>query len=396
MLFMISLAWKKQRSVIGFCLIIVVTSILLNLTQLYFIPAVLKAVEDNISMIDLLAIILLFTGASLLLKAGNAYFASCSQVGRIEVRLMIGSMIQNKILTMSYPDMENQDVQREMDKASMLVASNTAPTEVIWNTLMALIENGVEFLIFICLLGVLSPLLIWSVLGTTIISFFMRDYLNGWGFRHREEEAEYSHRMNYLSDISRDYTIAKDVRVFGMQDWIEDMYHSTLRLYHRFMTKGERIYMAGDLIDVILTFMRNGIIYFFLISAVLKGEMSAPRFVLYFNTVNAFTSGITKIMSEFSYLRKQSRDISAIREFLDYPETFQMKTGIPISPDLTIPYQIELQDVSFHYPKSRRKILSHINLTIRPGEKLEWSRKNNTDKINMWISGSDRRKSIAK
>ena len=151
MLFMISLAWKKQRSVIGFCLIIVVTSILLNLTQLYFIPAVLKAVEDNISMIDLLAIILLFTGASLLLKAGNAYFASCSQVGRIEVRLMIGSMIQNKILTMSYPDMENQDVQREMDKASMLVASNTAPTEVIWNTLMALIENGVEFLIFICL-----------------------------------------------------------------------------------------------------------------------------------------------------------------------------------------------------------------------------------------------------
>lgn len=370
MLFMIPFAWKKRRSVIGFCLIIVVTSILLNLTQLFFIPAVLKAVEDNISVTELLTIILLFTGASLLLKAGNAYFVSCSQVGRIEVRLMIGSMIQNKILTMSYPDMENQDVQRKMDKASMLVASNTAPTEVIWNTLMTLIENSVEFLIFICMLGILSPLLVWSVLGTTIISFFIRDYLNGWGFRHREEEAEYSHRMNYLSDISRDYTIAKDVRVFGMQDWIEDMYHSTLRLYHRFMTKGERIYMAGDLIDVILTFMRNGIIYFFLISAVLKGEMSASRFVLYFNTVNAFTSGITKIMSELSNLRKQSRDISAIREFLDYPETFQMKTGISIPPDLTIPYQIELQDVSFHYPKSRRNILSHINLTIRAGEKL--------------------------
>ena len=123
MLFMIPLAWKKRRSVIGFCLIIVVTSILLNLTQLFFIPTVLKAVEDNISVTELLTIILLFTGASLLLKAGNAYFVSCSQVGRIEVRLMIGSMIQNKILTMSYPDMENQDVQRKMDKASMMVAS---------------------------------------------------------------------------------------------------------------------------------------------------------------------------------------------------------------------------------------------------------------------------------
>ena len=88
-------------------------------------------------------------------------------------------------------------------------------------------------------------------------------------------------------------------------------------------------------------------------------------------------------MSELSNLRKQSRDISAIREFLDYPETFQMKTGISIPPDLTIPYQIELQDVSFHYPKSRRNILSHINLTIRAGENLAVVGLNGTGKTTL-------------
>lgn len=83
-----------------------------------------------------------------------------------------------------------------------------------------------------------------------------------------------------------------------------------------------------------------------------------------------FTSGIGKIMTGLSVLRKQSLDISAVREFLDYPETFKMEEGIPIIPDLHIPYQIELRDVSFRYPGAEKDTLTHINLMIRPGEKL--------------------------
>ena len=109
---------------------------------------------------------------------------------------------------------------------------------------------------------------------------------------------------------------------------------------------------------------------FFLIGGVLKGEMSAAQFVLYFNTVNIFTSGIGKIMTDLATLRKQSLDICTVREFLDYPETFKMEQGIPITPNLNITYQIELQDVSFRYPEAEKNTLSHINLTIRQGEKL--------------------------
>lgn len=200
--------------------------------------------------------------------------------------------------------------------------------------------------------------------------FIFNNYLNGWGYRHGDEEAEYSRRMNYLSEKSRDYTLAKDVRIFGMQGWIEDVYNSMLRLYRSFLARGERVYIWGNIIDVILAFMRNGIVYFFLIGGVLEGEMSAAQFVLFFNTVNLFTNGVGKIMTDLATLRKQSLDICAVREFLDYPETFQMEQGIPITPNLNIPYQIELQDVSFRYPEAEKNTLSHINLTIRQGEKL--------------------------
>ena len=368
--YMVTLAWRQRRSVILLALAMAAASILLSLTQLFIVPSILGAVEAKVSIAELTAIILLFTGALILLSAAGSYLSSCSQFGRIEVRLIIGSMIQNKALTMSYPDIEDQNVRKKMDKASMLVTSNTAATEAIWTTLMNLLKNVVEFIVYLSLLTTLNPFMIIAVLVTTIVSFSVSNYLNGWGYRHRDEESEYSRRMNYLSEKSKDYTLAKDVRIFGMSDWIEDVYNSTLRLYRSFAVCGERVYIWGNILDAVLTFMRNGIVYFFLIGAVLKGEVSAAQFVLYFNTVNVFTSGIGKIMTDLAALRKQSLDICAVREFLDYPETFKMEEGIPITPNLNIPYQIKLQDVSFRYPEAEKNTLSHINLTIRPGEKL--------------------------
>ena len=370
MIYMISLAWKQRRSVILLALTMAVVAILLSLTQLFIVPTILGVVETNVSVTELTGIILAFTGILILLRAAWSYFSSCSQFGRIEVRLIIGSMIQNKALTMSYPDILDQKVRKKMDKASMLVTSNSAATEAVWTTLVNLLKNIVEFIVFLFLLAALNPLMIIAVLATTIVSFSVSNYLNGWGYRHREEEAEYSRRMNYLSEKSRDYTLAKDVRIFGMQGWIEDVYNSMLGLYRSFLARGERVCIWGNIIDVILALMRNGIVYFFLLGAVLQGGMSAPQFVLYFHTVNLFTGGIGRIMTDLAALRKQSLDICAVREFLDYPETFQLEQGIPITPNLNIPYQIELQDVSFCYPEAEKNTLSHISLTIRQGEKL--------------------------
>lgn len=369
-IYMILLAWRQRRSVILLALAMVVVTSLLSLTQLFIVPSILNAVETKVSVAELTGIILVFTGALLLLSAVGAYLASCSQFGRVEVRLIIGAMIQNRALTMSYPDIENPDVRKKMDKASMLVTSNSAATEAIWTTLMNLLISLVEFIVCLSLLVALNPITLITVLVTTVVSYAVCNYLNGWGYRHRDEESEYSRRMNYLSEKSRDYTLAKDVRIFRMSDWIQDVYNSTLRLYRNFAARAECVYILGNIVDVILTFMRNGIVYLFLIGTVLKGEMSAAQFILYFNAVNVFTNGIGKIMADLATLRRQSLDISTVREFLDYPETFKVEEGIPITPELKIPYQIELQDVSFRYPGMEKDTLSHINLTIQPGEKL--------------------------
>ena len=250
--FMISLAWRERRSVIVFVLAMAAAAILLSLTQLFVVPSILEAVGTNVSIAELSAIILFFTCALILLNASSSYLAACAQFGRIEIRLGIGAMIQNKALTMSYPDIEDPHVRRKMDKASMLVTSGSAATEAVWTTLMDLLQNTVEFVIFLSLLATLDPLMITAVCTTTIVSFWVNNALNGWGYRHRDEESDYSRRMNHLSEKSRDHTLAKDIRIFEMRDWIEDVYNSTLRLYQSFAARGERVYIWGSIADTLL------------------------------------------------------------------------------------------------------------------------------------------------
>ena len=368
--YMIALAWNQRRSVLWFCLAMIMTAILLSLTQLFIVPSVLGAIESAVPVSRLLTIILLFTAALMLLSAANSYFSTCAQFGRIEVRLHIASMIQNKTLTMSYPNVEDQNIRKKMDKALMLVNSNQGATEMIWTTLTDLLKSAAAFAIYLSLLASLNPLLVIAVLASATAGFFVSNYINGWGYRHRDEESEYSRYMNYISGKSSDYTLAKDIRIFGMGSWIEDVYNSTLHLIRSFIARRERVYIWGNIVDVLLTFMRNGIVYLFLIGAVLHDGMSAAQFVLYFNTVNVFTGGIGSILSGLAALRMQSLDISAVREYLEYPDTFEMEGGIPLTPDVNVSYQIELRNVSFHYPEAEKNILSNINLKISPGEKL--------------------------
>lgn len=59
-----------------------------------------------------------------------------------------------------------------------------------------------------------------------------------------------------------------------------------------------------------------------------------------------------------------------MRGYIEAPEPFRMEGGKAIEPDTSLPYTLELRDVSFRYPGAEKDTLSHIDLTVRPGEKL--------------------------
>lgn len=368
--FMIKMAWRYQKNVLWPIVVLAALGIGINLIGLYATPTILDAIQMNVSPGRLLKLILFFTVGLMVMYGMREYVGLNRRFGRFELRQNILALIQEKIMIMSYPNRDNQDLQRMLEKSYHTVNGTNKATQAIWNTFNDLLMNIAGFVIYLLLLASISPLVIGLVLVTTLTGFFINNHLNGWGFRHRDEDADYSKKMNYLNDKASDHTIAKDIRIFGMKDWLDDVYKSTYRLYKDFVARGEKIYIWADIIDVILTFARNGVAYFFIIGMVLNNGLSASEFLLYFSAVGGFTTWVNGILIGVSILYRQSLDLTALREFLEYPEVFLFEDGEPLEPDNKKAYQVEFKNVSFRYQGADKNTLDKINLTIQAGEKL--------------------------
>ena len=163
---------------------------------------------------------------------------------------------------------------------------------------------------------------------------------------------------------------AKDLRIFGMREWLMDVYDSNMRLYMNFFARKEKNRLLADFINALLAFLRNGIAYIYLISLTLEHNLPASQFLLYFAMVGGFTAWIGGILDSFTRLYEQNLDLSTVQEYLEMPEPFLFDEGEHLAPESFSSYKLELRDVSFRYSGAEKDTLHHVNLVIEPGEKL--------------------------
>lgn len=369
--FMIKLAWTSgEKKVLVLSFLSALMAVALNLINLYATPVILSVVEAQAPAARLLGTIAGFVLTLMLVSAALTYINTNTLYGRISVRRELISLLNKKAATTSYPNLFDDRYQKLNTKSQETIDSNSAATEAIWTTLTDLTTNVTGFFIYVFLLSAVQPGLVLLILVTTLISYFEGKHVNEWGYKHREEEAEYERQMAYLSGRARDLTAAKDIRIFGLRPWIEELHAKSLEAYTAFQQRAQGVYIRAKIADLVLTFLRNGIAYAYLIGLVLNHGLDVAGFLLLFGAVGGFTTWVTGILNGFNTLHKQSLDISTVRECLEFEEPFLFEEGRHIKARPDKKYEIRLEDVSFRYPGSEKDTLTHINLTLHPGEKL--------------------------
>ena len=368
--YMIRRAWKVRKSVLFLCLLLAVLAVATNLAELFIAPVILRKVETAVPLPELLTTILFFAGILIGLAALTAYVSQNTLFGRVDIRFSFVRQANHKQGTTSFPNTEDTNILKKLDKAVTTLSGNSMASEAIWNTMTDLLKNISGFVIYLFLMSSLDRLLIVVILATTVVGYFVNKYIYEWSYRHREEEAEYSKHLNYINQKAEEITLAKDIRIFGMRPWLEDIYSSTKRLYQAFIVRREKTYLLANVLDVLLSFLRNGIAYLYLITITINEGLPASQFLLYFTAVSGFTTWITGILDGFSTLHRQCLDLSVLREYFEIPEPFLFEEGKPLQADKNIPYELRLNNVSFRYPQATKDTLHNLNLTIHPGEKL--------------------------
>lgn len=146
----------------------------------------------------------------------------------------IAFQIAYKRNTTSYENHINTKVTRMLKKAEMALHGNQSSAEQIWTTLTNLLENGMNFIIYLFLLSNLEWWIVLLVIGTGTVSFLVNKKVTQWKYENRKEEEQYIAHLDYVNRTSESVTMAKDIRIFGLQGWLRDIHSRTLHLYDAF------------------------------------------------------------------------------------------------------------------------------------------------------------------
>lgn len=368
--FMIGMAWKYEKQVLSFGILQVLAVVGSSLVSLFVTPAILNAVQEKVSIGELLLTIVVFTALLILFNGLKAYVDQNVLFGRIGVRSALLGLLHEKVSTTSYINMEDKEFQLLSDKASDAVSGNNTASAQIWTTLSELMQSVLGFTLFMLMLTRLDVWIMLLIMITSVIGYAINSKLSNYEYEHRKEIAAESKRIWGYQEAAVDAKLAKDIRIFGLKPWLMDVMAKAVKAFNAFQIKAAKLYFVGNVVDLLLAFLRNGVAYAYLIGMVLDQQLSAAEFLLYFTAVDGFSNWISGILNNMTKLKRQSIDICTIRECLEWPESFQFAEGKPFVPLAEKTYEIRLEDVSFRYPGAAEDTISHLNLTLHPGEKL--------------------------
>ena len=333
-------------------------------------PEVVRCVEEGASVSRLLSTLGVLAAVLLACSGIGAYLQHAPVYARVDVRLFLIRKLHYKTCVMAYPLTEDPQILKLQERAIRACESNSTATEAFWTESEKLLTAAVSFAAYLLLLTRTSALMIAALTAATAAEYFLNRRINEWGYRHRDEAAALEKKMGYISKKAQSPILGKDIRIFGMRPWLEDVYAKTLRAFDAFVARRERVYFRANLVDALLTAARNGLAYYVLLRQTLAGGLGAAEFLLCFSAVGAYTEQLNGVLTELGKLRKQSLELCAVREYLELPEPFRMEGGAPLPECPDGKYELRLENVSFRYPGAEKDTLRGVDLTVRPGERL--------------------------
>ncbi len=360
-------ALDNQGSVIVNSILCALIAVAISLLQLFSVPAILKAIEVE-SPYSIIVYVSIFIVAWMLFDSMQTYINANIIFGRLELRSFYTIKIHSKMANTSYPNTEKKDFLDLLDRAINTVNDNEGAVVDIWNVFTQLIQSLLGLIIFIFLMTKVDVWLVLVTLITSLLGYFIKIRANKWIYENEGREAELSRKIAYSNSVAQKLSLAKDIRIFNMKDWLRSIKDHDFEDYKIFLKEKESNSAIVDVKKLGLSVFRSSFAYVYLIFFMISNHMDISLFLLMLNAVTGFEAWVEGLLSAVTKLNEHSIQISYVRKYLDYPEVFKYDGGKEIEKKET--YGISLKNIFFTYPKADKECIKNIDLEITPGEKI--------------------------
>lgn len=174
-------------------------------------------------------------------------------------------------------------------------------------------------------------------------------------------------QINYMEQTTRSFDYAKDIRLFGMKNWLLDKQKEIVYGKQKKMLHSRNLWMVNSLVAHMLQIVMMAMIYYVFIAAFLQESITIGDFTLYTGLAVSFSGALNGILNAIGTLKERSMQTDDFRSFVDIPEDDETEcVDIP----KTDKYTFEFKNVSFQYKGQEGYALKNLNLTLEAGKRL--------------------------
>jgi len=239
-------------------------------------------------------------------------------------------------------------------------------TYMVLSTLLGL---GVSIILFFILLSFYEIWVGVICLVSTILTSLLNTFLASYMHKKEDKEAHANRQAEYYNRTCSNFNYGKDIRVFGLKSSLIDKYHGKSISYIQVIKDIANKKFLVALVKMLVLLIQDGLSYYLIVKGYFDGVLSISMVSLYLTAIVAYSTVLREFISNMEQMLIDLKQTSTYFKTIDNEELFKSKGTVKaFSKDTKI--KIEFQHVYFRYPHTETNILSDLNLTINPGEKI--------------------------
>lgn len=369
--FMMREQWSFEKKTILVWFIRIISDLIVAMSGIYFPKVVLDSIGKSISPSEFIMRIGLMTVVLMAFQFTGFFTEQSVIIGAIKIlniRFYIGK--DWKALDMDYGIAVSKEGKIKIEKAHSSINRNVQVNMASYYiNLVEFLKSVVGLLSFSTVILLLNPVVILILLVTYMIDGMVAVKVRKWEVSIKDERAVISRRLGYVLDDISNALMAKDIKIYKMMNWINDSTDKYIGQSKELEQRVQRRYTGQQLAEVVLTFLRNGAAYLYLIWKMFHSDMTIGDFTLYFGAITGFGQWLSQIVGRIGNLSNANYRVDDYRYLAEMKDHMKREGGVEI-PNADKPCELKFEDVCYRYEGSDHDTLHHINLVIHPGEKL--------------------------
>lgn len=345
----------------------VICAPIMNYLWTFMSKFVIDMITTGEDWTKLLLMMVLFCAIQIVSTMLNTYYWSEVWWRYIHTRFRMISAKNAKIMTMDFSYLEDSDVMDCAQKAARAHGGNMEGIEGMMRNLVSTLISMAVVIVGLTILGTMNIFVALGMAALCLVTAVLNNKTN----KHCKEKiwdplATWWRKNNYMSNITTDFSTAKDIRMFGLVGWLKERYRILQKQRYQAQINNAKAWLYYSLVSGLLFSLAQAGVYAWLIYSVVKGEVTIGNFTLYLGTSMTFYNYIYQITENLINLMQRSREVDDFRSFVDIAT--EEDEGKEVAAYNS--YEFEFKNVSFRYPKAERYALKNLSLTLKAGERL--------------------------